>query len=359
MLKLVATIGPKSEEPETFGKILEKVDGIRLNLKHGDFEEHRRRILFVRNFERKTGKLIPVIGDIPGVEIRTINREPLKVGETLNLLDFLLRNVAELLEEGIVLSIDDGNVELLLEEKVGDFSYKVSVIRGSVIEPRKTVNFKGKESLVDRIFSQLSIFDNPKNKELIDFCLKEEVDIIALSFAQTKEQVKELRDYLVERNANQWIMVKIEDWAGIRNLEKILDIADSVMVARGDLAINVGFENLPFTQEEIIKIARKRGKQVLVATQFAWTYSQRAFPLRSEAIDVYCAYKMGADGIVLTNETAMSNYPYETVEFVKRIIENIPTERLTNEEKFKIKPNSLIDKRALLLCRQYSLENFI
>ncbi len=348
-MKLIVTIGPASEKEETISKLLKIADGVRLNLKHGDFDEHERRIKIIRKFEKGHNKYVPIIGDIPGVEIRTGDMEDLEVKENQEvLINFSeeyekgliwipFPKVSRYLREGDRILIDDGQIELKVIEKIDNHVFKAKVIRGGIIKARKSVSFPDTEI-------ELSVFENKKNEELLKFVIENDLDYVAISFVQSVYQVLEVKEFLKKYSSDQWVMSKIEHRVALKNLKEIIKASDSIMVARGDLAVEVGIENLPLIQKRIVDECQRLLKPVYVATQFLASMIYNPIPTRAEVSDIANAILDGADGIILTNETAVGKYPVEAAMVAKKVIQN--TVEFAN-----IKPNIEVENLNTIVAK--------
>ncbi len=356
-MKLICTIGPSSEG--VIERMLKYCDGVRLNLKHGTFEEHENRIKKIREFEEKNNKYIPIIGDIPGVEIRTYREmKPIVAKENVivtfredyDVVSIPFKKIAKFVKEGDIIYIDDGKIILKIKEKVDDYTFNADVIRGGIIEPNKSVSFPDTEI-------ELSIFENKKNEELIRFCIENDIDQIAVSFIQNALQVLEVREFVKRKGGNQWIMSKIEHRSALKHLKEIVEASDSIMIARGDLAVEVGFENLPVVQKEIIDCSLKYVKPVYIATEFLASMIERSYPTRAEVSDIANSILLGADGIILTNETAVGKYPLEAAKIARRVLNNVSKIVEENSKVLSKDISTIVAKHAINISKE--LENSI
>jgi len=328
-MKVIATIGPSSEEETKLYKILKYADGVRLNLKHGTPEEHERRIKLIRKYEESSGKAIPIIGDIPGVEIRTGEFPEIeaKKGESLNIVfdessafdDKTVvipsPRVAEFIKVGDSILIDDGEVGLKITEKIDKYTFLAKVFKPGIIKSKKSVSFPDTEI-------ELSVFENKKNKDLLKFIVQEDIDYVAVSFVQSMLHVLEIKEFVEKLGGDQWIMSKIEHRSALRNLKEIVKVSDSIMVARGDLGVEIGLDKLPVIQKKIVDFCIRYMKPVYIATQFLPSLMEKPYPTRAEVSDIANAIIDGADGIILTNETAVGKYPVEAVKLAKKVVIN-------------------------------------
>jgi len=322
--KIVATLGPASSDPDRIRALFEAgADVFRLNLSHGRHEDHRRRFEIIRAIEAQAGRPIGILLDLQGPKIRVGEfaggETELAAGEAfrLDLTPTLGDNrrvalphpgVLSALKIGTELLLDDGRLRLKVARLGTDFVETV-VMTGGQLKDRKGVNLPG-----------LVLPMSPlTEKDHIDlrFGLDLGVDWIALSFVQRPEDITEARRLVDGRAA---IMAKIEKPAAVEHLDDILAEADAVMVARGDLGVELPPEDVPSVQKRIIAAGRRLGKPVVVATQMLDSMVHAPAPTRAEASDVATAIYDGADAVMLSAETATGDYPLETVSIMDRII---------------------------------------
>lgn len=325
--KIIATIGPVSENE----KILEKliaigVDGARLNFSHGSHQEQGNRIKLVRKIEKKLNRHVAIIADIQGPKIRIGNLPDsgieLKNGQEITidsgtreyyenripLPSLLFRDGTK---EGHIVFLDDGTLQLKITSKRAGI-FKAIVLKGGILFSKKGVNVPSLE-----ISSSIL---NAKDKADIEFAIKAGADYIALSFLRNAEDVKEARKFLGK--AKTKIIAKIERPEALDNIEEIIDVADAVMIARGDLGIETPLWELPVRQKEIIELVRRKMKPVIVATQMLDSMIRNPIPTRAEVSDVANAVFDSTDAVMLSGETASGKYPIEAVEMMKKIVES-------------------------------------
>jgi pyruvate kinase len=336
--KIVCTIGPVSESAEMIGKLIDAgMNVARLNFSHADHDEHLRRIKTIRQVAKEKDRFVGVLADTKGPEIRTGEFENGKQ-------TFSKGDIVELWKEEIIgnkekfhiqckelfddirvddyILIDDGKMKLTVIETSKDI-IKCVVNNSGVIKSRKGVNVPN---------VKLSMpFISQKDYEDIVFVAKEKVDMIALSFVRRKEDVLEVREILKSVGANDIELIsKIENQEGVDNLRSILEVSDGVMVARGDLGVEVSTSLVPIYQKRIITIANEMGKPVITATHMLESMMASPRPTRAEASDVANAILDGSDAIMLSGETAAGEYPIEAVltmdTIAKAIEDSIPYE---------------------------------
>jgi pyruvate kinase len=325
--KIVATIGPASNSPERIEELFRAgVDVFRLNFSHGQQEDHRIVCESIRALERSIGRPIGVMADLQGPKLRvgTFAEKKVKLvaGESFRLdlgsppgdakrASLPHPEVFAALEPGTDLLLDDGNIRLKVEECGEDFA-QTRIITGGDLSDRKGVN-------VPNAVLPLSPL-TAKDRSDLAFALDMGVDWIAMSFVQRPEDVAEGRKLIAGRAS---VLVKLEKPAAITRLSEIVELSDAVMVARGDLGVEMPPEDVPPVQREIVHICRSTGKPVVVATQMLESMVRNPVPTRAEASDVATAVYEGADAVMLSAETAAGAYPIEAVTMMDRIIRRV------------------------------------
>ena len=333
--KIVATVGPATSTPQSLRAVFEAgVDIFRLNFSHGEHKDHGERVAMLRQLEKETGKPIAILADLQGPKLRLGKFENGKInisaGDNLRIdLDVAtLGNntrvgmphpeIIEALVEGSNLLLDDGKVRLLVTKKGKDF-VETRVIAGTMLSDRKGVN-------VPDVMLNLSALTDKDRKDLT-FALDQGVDWVALSFVQRAEDVTEARRLIGGRAS---IIAKIEKPQAIDNIDDIINLSDGIMVARGDLGVEMPPEEVPILQKTVVQKTRAAGKPVIVATQMLESMIGAPSPTRAEASDVATAVYDGADAIMLSAETASGQYPVEAVTFMDRI-----TSRIEKDERYR------------------------
>ena len=325
--KIVATLGPASSTPDRIAALFAAgVDVFRLNFSHGTQEDHRARCEAIRALEEKIGRPIGVMADLQGPKLRlgtfTGGKVKLAPGQRFRLdLDKTPGDakraplphpeIFAALEPGADLLLDDGNVRLKVEAHGRDFAETV-VVAGTELSDRKGVNVPG-------ALLPLSAL-TPKDRADLAFALGLGVDWIALSFVQRPDDVAEARKLIGGRAG---VLVKLEKPAAIRQLTEIIELSDAVMVARGDLGVEMPPEDVPPIQRRIVHACRMAGKPVIIATQMLESMIRAPVPTRAEASDVATAIYEGADAVMLSAETASGSYPVEAVTMMDRIIRRV------------------------------------
>ena len=322
--KIVATIGPASSTPEVLAQLVNAgVDGARLNLSHGTHDEHRERAQMVREIERELGRPIALIADLQGPKLRigdldepvTLRRgEDVVVspsnGSSNGELPVSPPVISEVLQRGHDVLIDDGLVRLRVET-VESGRALCTVVEGGIVSSHKGVNLPGVPVPIPSL----------TRKDLDDLELACELgaDFVALSFVRSAADVRDLRALIEQAGSQAHVIAKIEKSEAVDSLEDILEVTDAVMVARGDLGVEIGPALVPLVQKRIIIAALERGKPVITATQMLESMVHQAEPTRAEASDVANAILDGSSALMLSGETAIGEYPVESVAYMDRI----------------------------------------
>ena len=325
--KILATIGPASSSPDMLKLLVEVgVNAFRLNFSHGSHSDHARSIDFIRNIENEMGKPIAVIADMQGPKLRCgqfkggqieliFGQEVTIINDNYSDADNLIciphKELFEVLKPGNTLKFDDGKIKVTVKSNDG------SIIKAVVDVPGILKNKKG-VNVIDAVLPMSAMTD----KDTVDilFALSKDVDYIALSFVQTAKDVLDAKE-IIGNKAN--IIVKIEKPSAVLDIDSILDLADGVMVARGDLGVELPLEDVPVVQRKIIRKARLLGKPVIVATHMLESMIDSPTPTRAEASDVATAIYQGADVVMLSAETAVGRHPATAVAIMDRIIKSV------------------------------------
>jgi pyruvate kinase len=325
--KIIATLGPACSSPDAIRTLFDAgADVFRLNFSHGVHEEHRKRLYYIRELERITGRPIGVLMDLQGPKLRIgtfeHDRISLEPGDLFRLdtsptpgtkrRAFLPHpEVFESLAPGTNVLLDDGRIRLRVR-RCGKCFAETEVVTGGELSDRKGVN------LPDTLLALSALTD--KDRRDIEFGLDMGVDWLALSFVQRPEDIAEVQK-IVQGDAG--ILTKLEKPHAIERLDEIVELSDAVMVARGDLGVEMPAEQVPILQKQIIRAGRKAGKPVVVATQMLDSMVHSPTPTRAEASDVATAVYDGADALMLSAETAIGAYPEASVRMMDRIITRV------------------------------------
>lgn len=327
--KIICTIGPASESEERLRELmLAGMNVARFNFSHGTHEEQKAKYERVLKVRKELGLPVATMLDTKGPEIRLRDFEggkvELRAGETFTLTTeeimgtaqratISYKNLKNDISVGTTLLIDDGLIELEVEKISGE-DIICRVINGGFVSNHKGVNVPG------AILSMPYISD--ADMEDILFGIKEGYELIAASFVRSKEDIYELRKILQEHGSDMKIIAKIENMQGIENLEEILEASDGVMVARGDMGVEIPMEEVPVLQKKMIKMANAQGKHVITATQMLESMINHPRPTRAEATDIANAIYDGTTAIMLSGESAAGKYPVEAVKTMARIAES-------------------------------------
>jgi pyruvate kinase len=325
--KIVATVGPATATPQAIRALFDAgADVFRLNFSHGAHADHRERFEYVRQVEFDCGRPAGVMMDLQGPKLRigtlVDGSADLKPGEAFRLdmaptpgdarrAPLPHPEIFRALRPGVDVLLDDGRLRLRIESCGGDFA-ETAVVTGGRLRDRKGVNVPGAVLPISAL--------TDKDRQDLQFGLDLGVDWVALSFVQRPEDVAEARRLIAGRAA---VLVKLEKPAAIERLEELIELADAVMVARGDLGVEMPAEDVPALQKRIIAACREAGKPVVVATQMLDSMVHAPAPTRAEASDVATAVYDGADAVMLSAETASGEYPIEAVSMMNRIIRRV------------------------------------
>jgi pyruvate kinase len=325
--KILATLGPPTNNYESIKALTEAgANGFRLNFSHGSYEERDQQITWIRQASFEIGKPVAILQDLQGPKIRLGNLSeniPVKKDDVL-ILDSTAEhdgftipvqyNLAEKVKVGEQIYIFDGKIRAIVTEIVSDTAIKIVVKNDGILMSRKGINLPDTDFGGD-ILTEKDLKD-------IEYGATKDIDYVALSFVQSANDILSLRQTLVGLGSDAQIIAKIETKAAIEDdtLRAIVQASDGVMVARGDLAVEVGAELVPIVQRRIIALCRKYGKLSIVATQMMASMVDNPEPTRAEVSDVANAVILGVDTVMLSDETANGKYPLETVAAMKNVI---------------------------------------
>ena len=331
--KIVATLGPSSNTKEKIKELVEAgVTMFRLNSSHGDFEQHLTNLKYIREIEKELDTLIPVLLDLQGPKIRVgLLDEPIQIerGQVLkfrhqeklenDIIPVDYEGIAKDVTAGSRILMDDGKISLEVEKVEKDIVY-AKVIAGELLKQRKGINIPGSCGSINVL--------TERDKEFVKFAIDNEIDYLGLSFVRNAKDIAELKSIIEENKGKIKIISKIEKPQAIKNIDEIIEKSSGIMVARGDLGIEISPEKVPIVQKEIIKKANAQRKAVIVATQMLESMIENPIPTRAEASDVANAIIDGTDAIMLSGETAAGKYPIEAVKMITSIAEEIEYSQL-------------------------------
>jgi pyruvate kinase len=325
--KIIATLGPASSSTEVISRLFQAgADVFRLNFSHGVHDDHAARIAIIRDLEQKFDRPIGILADVQGPKLRVGRfgggRVQLQTGQpfTLDLnptpgdvrrVNLPHPEIISAASIGTNLLLDDGKLRLRVT-RVREDHLETEIVVGGPLSDRKGVN------VPDMLLPIPALTE--KDRIDLAFALEHGVDYIGLSFVQRPEDVAEAKDIAAGR---AWIMTKLEKPQALENLDAIVSLSDAVMVARGDLGVELPPEEVPLAQKRMVRIARQMGRPVVVATQMLESMINAPAPTRAEASDVATAVFDGADAVMLSAETAAGQYPYEAVNIMDRIVARV------------------------------------
>ncbi len=326
--KIICTIGPASQSEEKLRELmLAGMNVCRYNFSHGDHEEQRGKFVNIDKVRKELNLPIANLLDTKGPEIRlkdfATGKVELQAGQEFTLTtddivgdetraSITYKELTNDIKEGMSILIDDGLIEMKVEKIQGN-DIICTVMNGGFVSNKKGVNLPG---------AILSMpFISEKDRADIMFAIEYKFDFIAASFTRNKEDVLEVKKILEEHNSPIQIIAKIENMQGIDNLEEILEVADGIMVARGDMGVEIPMEEVPVIQKRMIKMAVAKGKQVITATQMLESMIKNPRPTRAETTDIANAIYDGTTAIMLSGESAAGQYPVEAVKTMARIAE--------------------------------------
>ncbi len=330
--KILATLGPASDSPETIRALFEAgADVFRLNFSHGSHADHAKKFQIIRALETEFGRPIGILTDLQGPKLRVGDFDGgammLTEGATVRLdlddrpgtgdrIPLPHPEIFAAIGEGTDLLLDDGKLRLRVKEAGRDFAV-TEVVTGGKLSNHKGVNVPNAVLPISAL--------SAKDQEDLNFSLDHGADYIGLSFVQRPEDIAEARRLIAGRAA---VLSKLEKPAAIDHLDEIVSLSDAIMVARGDLGVELPPEDVPSIQKQIIRECREQGKPVVVATQMLESMISSPAPTRAEASDVATAIYDGADAVMLSAETAAGQYPLEAVRMMNRIIHRVERDPL-------------------------------
>ncbi|MBF0504823.1 MAG: pyruvate kinase [Candidatus Omnitrophica bacterium] len=324
--RVVCTIGPACRAPfKLEGLIKSGMNVARLNFSHGDFGEHAENIRNIRAAAGKIGRPVSIIVDLPGVKIRVgsllndavilkkhedIVLTTRNVVGTDTLIPVEYKRLSRAVSRGSIIYLNDGFIQLKVI-KTDDHDVFCKVITGGKLLSHKGLNLPGAKLRINPI--------TERDLQIVDFALKQGVNIFGLSFIESAKDIDQVRQFAKKRGKTVYLVAKIERQGAVENFDKILKAADAIMIARGDLGVEVPIEEVPIIQKKLIQKANIMGKPVITATQMLESMVQNVRPTRAEVTDVANAILDGTDAVMLSEETAIGEYPLEAVRMMARI----------------------------------------
>ena len=350
--KIVCTLGPSSDSLEILEHLVNAGMSVaRLNMSHGDIDTHNQVVQRVKEVSEKLKRPVGIMVDVPGAKYRTgeLTTESIKIETNSQLIltsEDIKGDLSKLsvfpsgihldADKGRTILIDDGKIELEVI-KVQDLDVICTVVRGGQITPRRGVVTPGKAS------SQK--FPDPKAYECLKFAAENGADFVALSNVTRREEIWIARSILREHGMKQpFIISKIEKAEAIENLDEVIEVSDALMVARGDMGVEVPLHQVPVIQKDLIRRSNAAGKPVITATQMLESMIKSSSPTRAEVTDVANAVFDGTDAIMLSAETSVGNYPVESVKFMSLIAieaeNSLPYESMMSDRYTNLKPQT-------------------
>lgn len=328
--KIVCTIGPACDHPEIIERMIGAgMDVARLNFSHGDFPTHKRRIEHVRAASRAAGKRVAILADLPGPKMRIgeLNREPIElqsgdpfvltvepIGGDEGRVSVSYSELPRVVKPGDTLFLNDGLIQLEVLNIQGN-EVRCTVMVGGELRSRKGLNLPG-------IHLGIRAFTD-HDGECLRFAMDHGVDAVSQSFVEGAEDMEAVRSAAASMGCNPFLIAKIERSRALNNLDAILDASDGIMIARGDLGVEVPIEQIALLQKRLMRKANLLGKPVITATQMLESMVENRRPTRAEATDVANAILDGADCVMLSGESAIGKYPVDAVSMLARIAASI------------------------------------
>ena len=332
--KIVCTIGPASRSAKVFSELVKNgLNVARLNFSHGTFEDHGRDIHMIRSVAARAGRTIPILVDLPGPKLRigTLKEEniALKKGKeviltagdmpgTAERISVTYKRLPESVSVGGIIYLNDGFIQLKVVGVSGE-EVRCRVVVGGPLYSHKGLNLPGAKVFVEAV--------SERDLECVDFGLAQGITVFGVSFVEKAEDLIKVRDFAEKKGKHVRLVAKIERARAVQNIDEILRAADGVMVARGDLGVEVPIEEVPAIQKRIIRKANLLGRPVITATQMLESMVGNSRPTRAEVTDVANAILDGTDAVMLSEETAMGEYPAEAVGMMVKIATSIEGQR--------------------------------
>lgn len=345
-VKMIATFGPAISTEDVYNQmVMSGVDVIRFNFSHGTYEDHKKGFELVQQINEKLDAKVAILADLQGPKIRlgdidgeiellkstTVNIYDTECACTNQNLYINYPNLHQEIHKGERILINDGRIELKVEDIV-DKIIKAKVINGGILTSRKGVNLPDTNLTVPAL--------TPKDKKDLKFALENGANWIALSFVRTAHDIQEIAEIIGNKRSYTKIIAKIEKPEAIKNMKEIINATDGIMVARGDLGVEIPLEQVPLVQKKIIQRCIKAAKPVIVATQMMESMIESPVATRAEVNDVANAVIDGADAVMLSAETSVGKYPIKVVQTIQHILSNIEKTNIIYDKKLVAKKNA-------------------
>lgn len=360
--KIVATLGPASADKEVLRQmLLEGVNVCRLNGSHGSHEDHKKSIDLIRELNEETGLNVAILMDLQGPKIRTYEMENNGVmmeNDSLVTIvtDRIVGNAEKFgisyahmpkdVQPGERILLDDGKLMMEIISTDGESEIKAKVIHGGILSSKKGVNLPNTKISLPSL--------TEKDREDLEFALDNEVDWIGLSFVRTARDIIELKHVIAQRHAKARVVAKIEKPEAIEDIDEIIKATDALMVARGDLGVEIPYQNVPLIQKMLIAKGHQYAKPIIVATQMMESMITNITPTRAEVNDVANAVLDGADAVMLSGETSVGKFPVEVIQTMTNIVKEMENfDGIYNKEQLPEKAQSrfISDSICFNACR--------
>ena len=353
--KIIATIGPSCNDKETLQEMVDAgVGTFRINMSHGDIDSKKQLFKLVKTVKHPEGGHPAILADLCGPKIRIVDISDnfiIKDGDTVTISnkeglgDIFVTSSISLSEitTGLKILINDGRVQLEVDKVIDNHSLFCKTLIGGEIQKGKGVNFPGASIGVPPLTDQ--------DKEDLKLALNEGSDWIALSFVRNSSDIGEVHDIMDSLNIHLPVMAKIEKWEALDDLTNIADAFDGLMVARGDLGVEIPSGKVPAAQKEIISLARENGKPVVIATQLLESMIDSHTPTRAEVSDISNSVFDGVDCLMVTGETAMGKYPVEVIKTLDQVISETEASKITNKNDLPDAVSKTADAISHAVCQ--------
>ena len=353
--KIIATIGPSCNDKETLQEMVDAgVGTFRINMSHGDIDSKKQLFKLVKTVKHPEGGHPAILADLCGPKIRIVDISDnfiIKDGDTVTISnkeglgDIFVTSSISLSEitTGLKILINDGRVQLEVDKVIDNHSLFCKTLIGGEIQKGKGVNFPGASIGVPPLTDQ--------DKEDLKLALNEGSDWIALSFVRNSSDIGEVHDIMDSLNIHLPVMAKIEKWEALDDLTNIADAFDGLMVARGDLGVEIPSGKVPAAQKEIISLARENGKPVVIATQLLESMIDSHTPTRAEVSDISNSVFDGVDCLMVTGETAMGKYPVEVIKTLNQVISETEGSKITNKNELPDAVSKTADAISHAVCQ--------
>ena len=353
--KIIATIGPSCNDKETLQEMVDAgVGTFRINMSHGDIDSKKQLFKLVKTVKHPEGGHPAILADLCGPKIRIVDISDnfiIKDGDTVTISnkeglgDIFVTSSISLSEitTGLKILINDGRVQLEVDKVIDNHSLFCKTLIGGEIQKGKGVNFPGASIGVPPLTDQ--------DKEDLKLALNEGSDWIALSFVRNSSDIGEVHDIMDSLNIHLPVMAKIEKWEALDDLTNIADAFDGLMVARGDLGVEIPSGKVPAAQKEIISLARENGKPVVIATQLLESMIDSHTPTRAEVSDISNSVFDGVDCLMVTGETAMGKYPVEVIKTLDQVISETEASKITNKNELPDAVSKTADAISHAVCQ--------